>query len=230
MAKKQRIDSFQMDLSGFNEKETSILTPLEKCGNTLSVDDILKSDRRYAQVGFISSMMIHGYDNKTLAEKYEEHFNEKISVSTIAKLKNLARQVYLAQIGKNRDELVAEHLARADAERRELYDAWEKSKNGKHKKSVKTATSRGDSPEMNYDSEETTEDFEESAGDINFLKQIDAVNKREIELLGLNAPKQAAENPNAVLPNVVINVVGNRKDIKVEEAELVSDGEGTEQE
>lgn len=224
MAKSRKSeDSFHTDLDTF-KSENGVLTPLQKACNDLSVDDILKSDRRYAQVAYISSLMILGLTNQEMADRYEANFGEKISVSTIIKLKSLTRQVYLAQIGKNRDELLAEHLARADAERRELYAAWEKSKQGKKKRSTKTAHSSGDSPEMCYDLEETVEDVEESAGDIAFLKQIDIINKREIDLLGLNAPKQAPESSNAVLPNVVINVVGNRKDIKVEEAKTVEDG------
>lgn len=203
-------------------KSNMLLTPLKKQDDIPTVEDIIKNDAMYAQIAFVSRMMVYNLTTQELRERYEEEFGEKISVYKINKLRHAARMVYLTQTVTERDSLVAEELMRIDWEAKELMEAWDKSKQGGLKKTKHKANSSG-SEMMTYDLDEETIEATRSFGDIRYMEQLGKVRQRYINLLGLEAPKQQAQQQNSTTPTVTINVVENKKNITVQDVDVVNE-------
>lgn len=206
-------------LVNMGRKKYFASTPLQKVDDALTVDDIVKDDAQLIQVHFIASLMVKHMTLEDMQLEYESKFGESISIAKIRRLKTLAKGVYLAEISKVHDELVAEELMHAEWELRELQSYWEKSKAGKKKTVHHKAVSDG-TELTTYDLDETTESLEETFGDLEAMKRINAVRERVIKVLGLEAPKKPVEDNNKVNA-ITINVVGGSKTIEVQDVEEV---------
>lgn len=204
-------------------KSNMLLTPLKKQDDIPTVEDIIKNDAMYAQIAFVSRLMVYNLTTQELRERYEEEFGEKISAYKINKLRHAARMVYLTQTVTERDSLVAEELMRIDWEAKELMEAWDKSKQGGLKKTKHKANSNG-SEMMTYDLDEETIEATRSFGDIRYMEQLGKVRQRYINLLGLEAPKQQAQQQNNTMPTVTVNIVDSpRRNIVVEDIKVSND-------
>lgn len=194
-----------------------------------TIDEIIKDDEMLIKIGFVSKLMLYRLTTQQMCERYAKEYGENISQYKMTKLRHAARMVYLTQISKERDEQVAEELMQAEWETRELIGAWEKSKQTANKKTVKhNASQVSDAPELSYSLDETTESIEETPGDIRYMEQIGKVRQRVVNILGLEAPKQQAQQSNnGNLPTVTINVVGGRRNIQVEDVEVINNNEST---
>lgn len=186
-------------------------TPLQKVDDALNVEDIVRSDEKLIQVHFISEQMVLHKTNEEMQLAYKNKFGEEISIGKVRRLRQLARAVYLAEISKNHDELVADELMHAEWELRELADYWERSKQGKHKITKHKADSVG-TELTTYNLDETTDNFEESHGDLDAMKRINDVRERIIKVLGLEAPKKQVDDTNRVNA-VTINIVDKPRTI-----------------
>jgi hypothetical protein len=193
--------------------------PLQKIDDALTVEDIIKDDAQLIQVHFIASLMTKHMTIEEMQLEYSKKFGEEIGYTKIKKLKALAKGVYLAEISKVHDELVAEELMHAEWELRELQDYWEKSKKGRKKTVHHKAVSEG-TELTTYDLDETTTSIDETFGDLEAMKRINAVRERMIKVLGLEAPKKPVEDNNKINA-ITINVVGSSKTIEVQDAEEV---------
>lgn len=201
-------------------KNNMLTTPLKKVDDIPDVDKIINSDDMLIKVGFVSNLMVRHHTVDQMRKEYEAEFGEPISYGKMNKLRHATKLIYLSQIAKDRDILVAEELMQADWELRELMEAWDKSKEGALKKSKHTAKSVG--TEMTtYDLDEETENTERSFGDIRYMEQIGKVRQRIINVLGLEAPKQQPQQQNTGAAAVTINVVGKPQNIDISEAQVV---------
>lgn len=190
-------------------------TPLQKIDDALNVEDIVRSDEKLVQVHFVSEQMVLHKTDEEMRQAYNKRFGAEISIREIRKLRQLARAVYLAEISKNHDELVAEELMHAEWELRELSDYWERSKQGKRKVTKHKANSVG-TELTTYDLDETTENTEDTYGDLDAMKRINDVHERIIKVLGLEAPKKPVEDNNKVNA-VTINIVDKPKTVEVQD-------------
>ncbi len=190
-------------------------TPLQKVDDALNVEDIIRSEEKLIQVHFISGEMVLHKTNEEIQIAYQQKFGESISLQKVRKLRQLARAVYLAEISKNHDELVAEELMHAEWELRELANYWERSKNGKRKTIKHKAKSDG-TELTTYDLDETTDNYEETHGDLDAMKRINDVRERIIKVLGLEAPKKPVEDSNKTNA-ITINIVDRPKTIAVQD-------------
>lgn len=106
-------------------------------------------------------------------------------------------------------------------------NAWDRSKEESKKKIKHTANSSG-SEMMTYDLDEETTQTENNFGDVRYLEQLGKVRQRVINVLGLEAPKQATQT-NTTMPAVTINVVESKpKIIQVEDTKPEQDDQPTE--
>lgn len=190
-------------------------TPLHKVDDALNVEDIVRSDDKLIKVHFISEQMVLHKSNEEMQQAYQNKFGESINISQVRRLRQLARAVYLAEISKNHDELVAEELMHAEWELRELSDYWERSKQGKRKVTKHKANSVG-TKLTTYDLDETTENVEDTYGDLDAMKRINDVRERIIKVLGLEAPKKPVED-NSKVNAITINIVDKPKTIDVQD-------------
>lgn len=200
MGRKPKLDDITPDLTRMKAS-----TPLQKREDVLTAEDIIKNDEMMFQIHFMSEMMMRNKTNKEIQEAYLEKFNESITNYRISVLKKYVRAVYVAEVLHNRDEMVAEELMHANWELTQLKEYWERTKSGKRKIERHKANSVG-TDITTYDLDETTENFEETFGDLNALKQIGVVRERIIKVLGLEAPKQQTQDntkPNAITINIV---------------------------
>lgn len=205
---------------GSNKLNESASSPLKKVEGALDVNEIIKDDAKLIEVHFISECMVKHLTNKEIQAEYEKEFGKEITYNMITRLKNLTRAVYLAEISHNKDELVAEELMHANWELKELQEYWQKSKRPKKKKVHHVADSDG-TELTTYQLDEITETEEEQIGDLDAMKRIAAVRERVIGILGLKAPKEADDKGNKGTSGITINIVGQKKDVKVEEAQIV---------
>lgn len=199
--------------------EIKASTPLQKVDDALNVDSIIRSEDKLIKVHFISGLMVLHKTDDEMQVAYQNKFNEEITLARIRKLRQLARAVYLAEISKNHDELVAEELMHAEWELRELSDYWERSKQGKRKISKHKANSVG-TELTTYDLDEKTENFEDTYGDLDAMKRINDVRERIIKVLGLEAPKKPVED-NSNVNAITINIVDAPKTIEVQDVQPV---------
>lgn len=190
-------------------------TPLQKIDDALNVEDIIRNDEQLVQVHFISRQMVLHKTSEEMRQAYVKEFGKEISIRMINKLRQLSRAVYLAEISKNHDELVAEELMHAEWELRELSDYWERSKQGKRKMTKHKANSVG-TELTTYDLDETTENTEDTYGDLDAMKRINDVHERIIKVLGLEAPKKQVEDTNRVNA-VTINIVDKPRSLEVQD-------------
>lgn len=190
-------------------------TPLQKIDDALNVEDIIRNDEQLVQVHFISKQMVLHKTSEEMRQAYVKEFGKEVSIRMINKLRQLSRAVYLAEISKNHDELVAEELMHAEWELRELSDYWERSKQGKRKITKHKANSVG-TELTTYDLDETTENTEDTYGDLDAMKRINDVHERIIKVLGLEAPKKQVEDTNRVNA-VTINIVDKPRSLEVQD-------------
>ena len=220
MAKKQKIvkEPTAGDIKKIRLRSS---TPLEKVEDALSVNDIIKDDVMLIKVHFVSDLMVKHMTNQEISAEFESKFGESLPLSKVSYMKKLVRAVYMAEISANKDELVAEELMHAEWEIRQLQEYWEKSK-GIKKKTVKHDADSDGTDLTTYELHETTETTEDQIGDLNAMKVIGSVRERVIKLLGLNAQKQQDDGDSDKRPRTItVNVVGNMREIKVEEAQEV---------
>lgn len=219
MLYQHKICNFACEIKSMERKQKiKTSTPLQKVDDALNVEDIIRSDSKLVQVHFISEQMVLHKTNEEIKQAYLEKFKEPISLTRVGKLRQLARAVYLAEISKNHDELVAEELMHAEWELRELADYWERSKSGKKKKTTHTAKSDG-TELTTYDLNETTDNYEETYGDLDAMKRINDVRERIIKVLGLEAPKKPVED-NTKTNAITINIVDKPKTIAVQDVTM----------
>ena len=196
-------------------------TPLKKVDDALNVTDIIRDDAMLIKVHFVSDLMVKHKSNQEISDEFEARFGEPMPLSKVGRFKNLVRAVYLAEISKNRDDMVAEELMHAEWELRELMAYWEKSKSPK-KKTVKHDADSDGTELTTYELHETTETTEEQIGDLDAMKKIAAVRERVINLLGLNAPKQQVQEDNGKKNGkITINIVGQTRGVQVEDVQAV---------
>lgn len=196
-------------------------TPLKKVDDALNANEIIKDDAMLIKVHYVSSLMVKHMSNQEISLAFEEHFGEPLPVSRIPNMKRLVRAVYMAEISKNKDEMVAEELMHAEWELRELMEYWEKSKSPK-KKTVKHDADSDGTELTTYKLHETTDTTEEQIGDLDAMKRIASVRERVINLLGLNAPKQQlVEDTNKGPKSITVNIVGGMREVKVEDVQEV---------
>lgn len=190
-------------------------TPLQKQEDALTVEDIIKNDALMFRVHFMSEMMVESKNNQDIKTLYAARFGEEISNQKISVLKKYVRAVYMTEIARNRDEMVAEELMHANWELNQLKEYWEKSKLGKRKTSKHKANSVG-TELTTYKLDETTENFEDTIGDLKAMELIGDVRSRVVKILGLEAPKQQPADNNK--PNsITINIVDRPKSIEVQD-------------
>lgn len=196
-------------------------TPLKKVDDALNVNDIIKDDAMLIKVHFVSDLMVKHMSNSDISAAFEAHFGEPLPLSKVGYMKQLVRAVYMAEISKNKDEMVAEELMHAEWELRQLQEYWEKSKQPKNKHTHHKAKSDG-TELTTYDLNEDTDETIDQIGDLNAMKCIGNVRERVIKLLGLEAPKQPVkEDDNKRPKGITINIVGNTRTIQAEEAKVV---------
>lgn len=196
-------------------------TPLKKVDDALNVNDIIKDDAMLVKVHFVSGLMVKHMSNQEISLAFEQNFGEELPLSKVTRMKQLVRAVYMAEISKNKDEMVAEELMHAEWELKELMEYWEKSKNPKKKTTHHVADSDG-TELTTYKLDETTDQTEEQIGDLDAMKRIAGVRERVINLLGLNAPKQQAKvEDDTKRGPITINIVGQTRTIQTEEAQVV---------
>lgn len=220
MAKKQKIRR-EPTADEMKKMRLRSSTPLKKVDDALNVNDIIKDDAMLIKVHFVSGLMVKHMSNQEISIAFEEQFGEQLPISKIPNMKRLVRAVYMAEISKNKDEMVAEELMHAEWELRELMAYWEKSKNPK-KKTVKHDANSDGTELTTYDLHETTDTTEEQIGDLDAMKRIASVRERVINLLGLNAPKQQpVEDVNKGPKSITVNIVGGMREVKVEDVQEV---------
>lgn len=220
MPRKKKITS-QPTREQLEELRLKTSTPLEKVDDALDVSAIIRDDAKLVKVHFMSEMMVRHKNTQEIRAEYEKKFGESISACMVGRLRSLVRAVYLAEISKNRDEMVAEELLHANWEMQELQAYWERSKAGK-KKTVKHDAVSDGTELTTYDLHETTETTEETYGDLEAIKLMGNVRNRVIDLLGLNAPKQQAEDKGSGVMKLDINIVGSKRvPTDIQEAEVV---------
>ena len=196
-------------------------TPLKKVDDALSVNDIIKDDAMLIKVHYVSDLMVKHMSNQEISLAFEERFGEPLPVSRVTRMKQLVRAVYMAEISKNKDEMVAEELMHAEWELRQLQEYWEKSKNPKKKHTHHKANSDG-TELTTYDLDEDTDETIEQIGDLNAMKYIGNVRDRVIRLLGLEAPKQQVKEEDGKKSGpITINIVGQTRMVQAEEAQVV---------
>lgn len=204
-----------------NNKSNRLKTPLQKCDDIPTVDDIIKDDAMLVRVAFISNLMVRNCTSQQMQVQYKEHFNEDISYYKISKLRNAARMIYYIQIAQERNAQIADELMKAEWEARELMDAWDRSKEG-NKKNIKHKAKSDGSEMMTYDLDEETTQTDVTAGDVKYLEQLSKVRQRVINILGLEAPKQQPAQTN--MPSVTINVVDKeQRNITVEDVNIANE-------
>ena len=196
-------------------KNMKTCTPLQKREDAISTEDIIRSDDAMFKVHFMSKMMLNHRTREEIKEQYEKEFGREISFGEITRLKNMVRQVYLAETIKTRDEMIADELMHAEWELRELQQYWERSKNGKRKVTKHKADSEGTELTI-YNLNESTEVEEETIGDLEAMKRINDVRERMIKVLGLEAPKQQTQE--STRPSAItIEIVDVPKKIQVQD-------------
>ena len=221
MAKTKKIKT-EPTAKQLKEMRLRASTPLKKVDDALNVNDIIKDDAMLIKVHFVSDLMVKHMSNSDISAAFEAHFGEPLPVSKVGYMKQLVRAVYMAEISKNKDEMVAEELMHAEWELRQLQEYWEKSKNPKKKHTHHKAKSDG-TELTTYDLNEDTDETIEQIGDLNAMKCIGNVRERVIKLLGLEAPKQQPKDDDDKKKNgpITINIVGNTRMVQAEDAKIV---------
>lgn len=220
MAKKQKIRR-EPTAEEMKKMRLRSSTPLKKVDDALNVNDIIKDDAMLIKVHFVSGLMVKHMSNQEISVAFEQQFGEQLPISKIPNMKRLVRAVYMAEISKNKDEMVAEELMHAEWELRQLQEYWEKSKQPKNKHTHHKAKSDG-TELTTYDLKEDTDETIEQIGDLNAMKCIGNVRERVINLLGLNAPKQQpVEDANKGPKSITVNIVGGMRGVKVEDVQEV---------
>lgn len=198
-------------------------TPLKKVDDALNVNDIIKDDAMLIKVHFVSDLMVKHMSNQEISAAFEAQFGEPLPLSRVTYMKQLVRAVYMAEISKNKDEMVAEELMHAEWELRQLQEYWEKSKQPKKKNTHHDADSKGTAL-TTYKLKEDTDETIEQIGDLNAMKYIGNVRERVIRLLGLEAPKQQPKDDDKDKKKtgpITINIVGNTRMVQTEDAQVV---------
>lgn len=222
MAKSKQIKT-EPTAKQLKEMRLRASTPLKKVDDALSVNDIIRDDAMLIKVHFVSDLMVKHASNSEISAAFEANFGEPLPLSKVSHMKQLVRAVYMAEISKNKDEMVAEELMHAEWELRELQDYWEKSKHPKKKNTHHVADSDG-TDLTTYKLKEDTDETIEQIGDLNAMKYIANVRERVIRLLGLEAPKQQNKDEDKdknKTGNITINIVGNTRMVKTEDAQIV---------
>lgn len=220
MAKNKKIKT-EPTAKQLKEMRLRASTPLKKVDDALSVNDIIKDDAMLIKVHYVSDLMVKHMTNQDISAAFEEKFGEPLPLSKVTRMKQLVRAVYMAEISKNKDEMVAEELMHAEWELRQLQEYWEKSKNPKKKHTHHKANSDG-TELTKYDLDEDTDETIEQIGDLNAMKYIGNVRDRVIRLLGLEAPKQPKEDDGDKRPKgITINIVGQTRTVQAEDAQVV---------
>lgn len=197
---------------------------IKRNDNRINVAKLLRTDKDYVETMFVSSMMKKSVPTEEMLERFSEKFGYEISLGRLKRLKENVRLIYIAQIGRNRQEQVADMLMEAEWETQELKAYWERSKQGDKKQSEHKANSSGDES-MNYTLDETTMEVINKNGDIEVFRRLDAIEQRKIKVLGLEAPKvDPNQQQQSNGPAFTINIVNSRKDLEnIQEAEVVND-------
>lgn len=196
---------------------------IKRNDNQVNVGNLLRTDKDYVEAMFISELMSLSLKPDEMLARFSEKFGYDITVGRLRNLKQKVRLIFIAQIGRNREEQVADLLMEAEWETRELKDYWERSKQGEKKQSKHKANSSGDES-MNYTLDETTTEVVNKNGDIEVFKRLNDIEQRKIKVLGLEAPKaDASQQQSANTPAFTINIVNSRKDLEnIQEAEVVN--------
>ena len=223
MAKSKKIKT-EPTAKQMKEMRLRASTPLKKVDDALNVNDIIKDDAMLIKVHYVSDLMVKHMSNQEISMAFEEKFGEPLPLSKVTRMKQLVRAVYMAEISKNKDEMVAEELMHAEWELRQLQEYWEKSKNPKKKRTHHDANSDG-TELTTYDLHEDTEETIDQIGDLNAMKYIGNVRDRVIRLLGLEAPKQPKEDEGSKkkVGSITINVVGQTRTVPTEDVQVVEE-------
>lgn len=127
----------------------------------------------------VSQLYETGWKQYEIAEKV------RVSPSQITKDLKKIRQAWKDSYVRDFDLAKAEELAKIDGLERTYWDAWERSKTAKTRRSVRQKGQRAGAVPEDIEMTDTTE---ESIGDVSFLRGIQwCINKR-CEILGLDAP------------------------------------------
>lgn len=129
----------------------------------------------------VSQMYLQGYTMLEIADRLD------ISVDRVFDyIKQLIKRWQESQ-QENVGIAVQKTLASLDLMERELWDAWERSKQGRKRKRINVITNKNAKEPVVTEHEE--EVFEE-AGDPRFLEALQKVIQRRAALLGMDAPKR----------------------------------------
>lgn len=167
--------------------------------------DIFGTEQKTAVAYYVSELLAKGNDNQQIITKIEEKFNLHWKLAQLNKVKLLLHKLWRCDIAHSMNEQIAQQLAEIRVQKKEAWEAWEKSKQGKITTSTKKSNSTSPSDQVTWDLDETTTNTESQTGEVKYLQLIADLGKEERKLLGLYAPEKKETNnrPNAIQFNIL---------------------------
>lgn len=184
------------------------MTGMVQRKGTTAVSNFFGDDQVQAIAYRVSDMYAKGLNDHEVIDFIRDEYGFEWTMQKLGIMKKMLRAYWRTQTAEQMEDQVAEEVNACNVQLRELWKAYEFSKKGVQKETIRETHSSGESEENTFDQDETITVKETTAGDTKIMAQIIEVSKEKRKLLGLYAPEKKKDPALGTGASIQIAVIG----------------------